>query len=147
MRPRAYFVLIGFALVGGCSQLVPTKEGSTVKPQSEAQRQVDDAYTGLTDASEFLMDTKHTLRGLDLPGGSELLTKLLNAGAVTVKVDGIEPSADDPQFKSARQLVIETPISDAQRKVLFDFLAKISNPPTDTGQKHVVIDVPPPGTL
>jgi hypothetical protein len=86
-------------------------------------------YESGKDATEWLMNTKHTLRGLSLEEGNGLCQELLKLGAVEIRVDDVQPDKNDPSFENAGRLIVRGPRNSDQRKAILEFAAKFNGDP------------------
>ncbi len=107
---------------------------------TEADKAIATTFSSAIDATEWLMDTKHTLRGFPMERTSELLKTLLDEGATELKVDQIVPDSNDPSFQSAGMLFVKLPRSEKGRKDVLRFVSKMTGiERQDRGQSVVEI--------
>lgn len=137
MRLFCVSVLL-FLMAGcGCNRGTPEAEGPPVADPNIA---ITAEFEKAPNGTEWLMDPKHTLKGLSLEAGNELCKKLLDLGAVDLKATDIVPDAADPTFASAGTLLIALPDDANRRAALFQ---EVQNrdpqeiPRKDTGQRHI----------
>ncbi len=109
---------------------------------TEADKALATEFSSAIDATEWLIDTKHTLRGLPMDRTSELLKTLLDEGATELKVNQIVPDANDPSFQSAGMLYVKLPRSEKGRNDVLKFVGKITGiEMQDRGQSVVEISL------
>jgi hypothetical protein len=107
---------------------------------TEADRANETAFSNAIDATEWLIDTKHTLKGMPIDRTSALLNILLQEGATELRVDQIFPDSKDPAFQSAGQLLIKLPRTGKGRKDVLQFVSNMTGlERLDRGQSVVEI--------
>ena len=114
------------------------------RPGAAVTAEFESAQNG----TEWLMDTKHTIKGLSLEAGNEMMKRFLDLGASDIRFGDIAPDPLDASYASAASLIIALPGDSAKRKAVLD---EIQNrdpqemPREDIGQTHVKMRIRPSG--
>lgn len=90
----------------------PKDASSSVQPS--AADPLEGAWAVAPNAAEWLMNPKHTLRGVGAEQAIALLGELNAAGYVEIRAGDIQPDSQDASFKSAGTLLLELPRSRTQ---------------------------------
>lgn len=132
--------LIGVVLLASLWGCAPPKDAST-SVQPTASDPLEASFSGAPNAAEWLMNTKHTLRGLSPEQTVAVLSELNQAGIVEIRLGDIQADAADPSFKSAGTVIVQFPSSEGARKGAFDIFARRNLPILDQGQKYLEVEV------
>lgn len=135
MFARAALLLT--VLLAGCS--APKDASSSLS--SPPPDPLEAPFAQAANAAEWLVNPKHTLRGLSPEHAVQVLGALNQARAVEVRVSDIAPDPNDPSFKSAGTVMIQFPTSEGARKPLFDLFRDRGIPLDDQGQKYLEVEV------
>lgn len=131
-------LLIPLILVAtSCS--APKDASTSVQPT--AADPLESSYSNAPNASEWLMNQKHTLRGLSLGQAVAVLGELNEAGIIEVRAGDIQSDPADPSYKNAGTLILELSGSEGARKGAFDLLRSRNLPANDDGQKYLEVEV------
>lgn len=129
--------LLALVLLAGCS--APKDASSSLA--SPPPDPLEASFAQATNAAEWLVNPKHTLRDLSPEHAVQVLSALNQAGAVEVRVSDIVPDANDPTFKNAGTVIIHFPTSEGARKPLFDLFRDRGIPLDDQGQQYLEVEV------
>lgn len=131
-------LLIPLVLIAtSCS--APKDASTSVQPT--AADPLEGSFSGAPNAAEWLMNQKHTLRGLSPEQSVAVLTELNEAGIVEIRVGDIQSDPVDSSFKSAGTVIIQFPSSEGARKGAFDIFARRNLAIPDQGQKFLEVEV------
>ena len=144
MRFFAFALTCVAIFVCGCIPMAQDLPDET--KLTEADKANETAFSNAIDATEWLIDTKHTLKGMPIDRSSALLNILLQEGATELRVDQIFPDSKDPTFKTAGQLLIKLPRTGKGRKDVLQFVSNMTGiERPDRGQS--VVDITFQGDL
>lgn len=134
---RALF-LAGFLICGlvGCTADAP-KDAFDVEAEKLASPLYQN-FEAASDATAWLMDTKHTLRGVGMEEANQLCRELLEKGAIELRAADIVPDPNDRSYASANRLLVKLPRDAKERSevlALVDRWNKSPAPTADSGQE------------
>lgn len=111
-----------------------------------AERPLEMEFAASQDATAWLIDPKHTLRGAGLEQAQALVQELLAKGASDLRVSDLRSDVSDASFISAGRLLVRLPRSEKQRADVLEVAVRLgSTPPADPQEEIVVVEFPPGG--
>lgn len=129
--------------VSGCSSTPPPEASSkpTAETNTSQSTTVDTSFDSAPVASEWLIDTKKTLRGLSAEQDVQFLSDLYKAGVVDIRVSDIVADPQDASFMIANTLLIELPASEGRRKSALDTMERLGVPTSAVSGDILTLDL------
>lgn len=108
---KAAAALVFLILCAGC---VPKEDFAQDEGESP-DAAVKAEFSAGEEATAWMIDTKHTLAGLNPAEAHGLIARLVELGVAEMKVADIVPDQADPSYKTAQRLLIKLPRSEKER--------------------------------
>lgn len=105
-------------LLAGCGDPLQSSSDNPDGPEKSAAEQLAAEFDKAPEASGWLINTKHTLKGKDFVKGGEIIKSLLDAGASEIKASSITPDPQDPTFENASKLIVKLPSDSAKKSAV-----------------------------
>jgi hypothetical protein len=145
---KLWIPYVALVVLAGCSATPEPEQSSKIEPGAPTVSPT--AAAPGVNASEWLMNTKHTLTGMDSARAIAFLEATIKVGAVEVQALDIQPDPADPSYLHANKLAVVLPIDKDSRLRVISFVSGMqggSMPVADTGQKSIEVPLPlPEGT-
>lgn len=133
-------LVVCLVCVIGCNPSDALKPAGPSASNSEPVDPLQAEWDANKEATAWMMDVKHTLRGLTLEQGQSVVQKFLEAGVSELKVGDVQPDANDPNFQSAGKLIIKLPKNEKAREAtMFQVRQLMASSPADEGQRFVEV--------
>lgn len=124
--------------LAGCAPKGESSTGAGESPDAAAKAE----FAAAEEATAWMIDTKHTLAGLDPSDGHGLMSKLLELGVAEMKVAEVVPDSGDPSYKSAHRLLIKLPRNEKERNEVQRFVSEFAGSSLFAGTDFLTIEFP-----